>query len=156
MCIRQPFSISWFFPQSLVIHRLLSIFMDLSVLDISYKWSYIICNLLCIISFRVLFSRFLYVVACISTLFLFMAEYGRFPRWLSGKESACQCRRHRLSSWIRKIPWSRAQKPTLVFLPGDWWAKVHGASKSLTWLNMHICPHEHAQHHFTKSDWFIF
>ena len=24
--------------------------------------------------------------------------------WLSGKESACQCRRHRFSPWVRKTP----------------------------------------------------
>ena len=43
------------------------------------------------------------------------------PRWLSGKESACQCRRHRrcgLDPWIGKIPWRREWQPTLVFLPG--------------------------------------
>ena len=28
-------------------------------------------------------------------------------RWLSGKESACQCRRHGFDSWVRKIPWRR-------------------------------------------------
>ena len=26
------------------------------------------------------------------------------PHWLSGKESTCQCRRHRFNSWPRKIP----------------------------------------------------
>ena len=26
------------------------------------------------------------------------------PRWLSGKESACQCRRCRFDPWVRKIP----------------------------------------------------
>ena len=32
------------------------------------------------------------------------------PRWLSGKESACQsrrCRRHRFDPWVAKIPWRR-------------------------------------------------
>ena len=32
---------------------------------------------------------------------------GGFPRWNSGRESACQCRRcrrHRLNPWVRKIP----------------------------------------------------
>ena len=28
----------------------------------------------------------------------------RLPWWLSGKESACQCRRHRFNPWSRKIP----------------------------------------------------
>ena len=33
-----------------------------------------------------------------------------FPRWLSGKESICQCRKHKrceFNSWVRKIPWRR-------------------------------------------------
>ena len=29
------------------------------------------------------------------------------PRWLSGKEFACQCCRPRLDPWIGKIPWRR-------------------------------------------------
>ena len=42
------------------------------------------------------------------------------PSWRSGKESACQCRRHRrleFDSWVGKSPWSRKWQPTLVFLP---------------------------------------
>ena len=38
--------------------------------------------------------------------------------WLSGKESACQCRRHRFDPWVRKIPWRRKRQSTPVFLPG--------------------------------------
>ena len=45
---------------------------------------------------------------------------------LSGKESACQCRRHGLDPWFRKILWRRNRQPTIVFLPG----KFHG-KKSL-------------------------
>ena len=44
------------------------------------------------------------------------------PRWLSGKESACQCKRHRFEPWVRKIPWKRKWQPTPIFLPG----KSHG------------------------------
>ena len=44
------------------------------------------------------------------------------PRWLSGKESACQCKRHRSNPWVGKMPWSRKWQPTPVFLPG----KLHG------------------------------
>ena len=47
------------------------------------------------------------------------------PRWCSGKESACQCRRlkrHRFNPWVGKIPWRRKWQPALVFLPG----KFHG------------------------------
>ena len=45
-----------------------------------------------------------------------------FPRWLSGKESACQCGRHRkceFDPWVGKIPWRRTWQPTPVFLPGE-------------------------------------
>ena len=44
------------------------------------------------------------------------------PRWLSGKESSCQCRRYKFNPWVRKIPWGRKWQPTSVFLPG----KSHG------------------------------
>ena len=46
----------------------------------------------------------------------------RLRRWLSGKESACQCRRHGFDPWFKKIPWSRKWQPSPVFLPG----KSHG------------------------------
>ena len=54
----------------------------------------------------------------------------------SGKEPACQFRRHKrcgFDPWIGKIPWRRAWQPTPVFLPGEphkqrsqvepWWAE---------------------------------
>ena len=47
------------------------------------------------------------------------------PRWLSGKEFTCQCRRHRklgFDPWVRKVAWRREWQPTPVFLPG----KSHG------------------------------
>ena len=44
------------------------------------------------------------------------------PRWLSGKESACQRRRCGFDPWAGKIPWKRKCQPTPVFLPG----KSHG------------------------------
>jgi len=45
----------------------------------------------------------------------------RLPRWHSGKESACQCRRyktHRFDPWVWKILLSRKWQSTSVFLPG--------------------------------------
>ena len=39
-------------------------------------------------------------------------------RWLSGNESAWQCRRCRFDPWVRKMPWRRDWQATLVFLPG--------------------------------------
>ena len=41
------------------------------------------------------------------------------PRWFSGKEVTCQCRSHRrfgFDPWVRKIPQSRKQQSTPVFL----------------------------------------
>ena len=38
--------------------------------------------------------------------------------WLSGKESACQCRRCGFDSGVGKSPWRREWQPTIVFLPG--------------------------------------
>ena len=40
----------------------------------------------------------------------------------SGKESACQCRRHkrrRFDPWVGKNPWRRAWQLTPIFLPGE-------------------------------------
>ena len=49
-------------------------------------------------------------------------SHYRLPRGLSGKQSACQCWRHRFDPWIGKNPWRRKWQPTPVFLPG----KFHG------------------------------
>ena len=45
-----------------------------------------------------------------------------FPGATSGKEPACQCRRHKrhmFDPWVRKIPWRRVWQSTPVFLPGE-------------------------------------
>ena len=42
------------------------------------------------------------------------------PKWLSGKESTCECRscrRRRFDLWVRRIPWRKKWEPTPVFLP---------------------------------------
>ena len=54
-----------------------------------------------------------------------MFAYGLikgFPGGASGKEPACQCRRHKkcwFDPWVGKILWRRAWQSTLVFLPGE-------------------------------------
>ena len=51
-----------------------------------------------------------------------LEKWYRFPGGTSGKEPACQCRRHKrwgFSSWVGEIPWRRAWQPTPVFLPGE-------------------------------------
>ena len=60
-----------------------------------------------------------------AAIFSFCTELTGLPMWHSGKESACQCRRHktcRFNSWAGKIPWRRKQQLNPVFLPG----KSHG------------------------------
>ena len=45
-----------------------------------------------------------------------------FPGGASGKEPACQCRRHKrhgLDPWVGKIPWRRKWQPIPVFLPEE-------------------------------------
>ena len=54
------------------------------------------------------------------------------PRWLSGKESACQCRRHRFDPWVGMIPWRRKWQPIPVFLPGKSHGQKNLAGYSLT------------------------
>ena len=64
------------------------------------------------------------------------------PRWLSGKESTCLCKRRGFGSWVSKILWRRKWQSTPIFLPG----KSHGQrrlvgyspmglQKSQTWLS---------------------
>ena len=69
-------------------------------------------------------------------------ELYRRAWWLSGKESACLCRRRAYHPWVGKIPWRGKWQTTPVFLPG----KSHGqrslegyspwgCKKSWTWLS---------------------
>ena len=82
-----------------------------------------------------------------------MVKHTRLPRRGSGKESACQCRRHKrheFDPWVRKIPWRRKWKPTLAFLP----RKFHG-QRSLAgyspWGHKRIGPDWATQHKHIRS-----
>ena len=66
----------------------------------------------------------------------------------SGKEPACQYRRHKQHGFnplVWKIPWRRAWQPTPLENPmdrGGWLATVHSVVKSWTWLKRlgtHAC-----------------
>ena len=71
----------------------------------------------------------------------------------SGKEPACQCRRHkrhRFDPWVRKIPWRRAQQPTPVFLPGE-----SQGQRSLESMEPQRIRHDRsdlATHNWSKSE----
>ena len=65
---------------------------------------------------------------------VFYRHTCRLPMWLSGKESACQCRRHRrlgFNSWVGKSPWRKKWQHTPVFLPGESQGKRSLAGYSL-------------------------
>ena len=57
-----------------------------------------------------------------------------FPGGASGKDPACQGKRHErlgFNPWIGKIPWRRAWQPTPVFLPGESpWTEKPGGLRS--------------------------
>ena len=66
----------------------------------------------------------IYVVICLSCSIFWavclhlMPKMG-FPGSASGKEPACQCRRHKrcqFNPWVGKIPWRRAWQPTSSIL----------------------------------------
>ena len=66
------------------------------------------------------------------------------PRWLSGTEFACQCRRCQrcgFSLWWGKSHGGEDGNPLQYFCLGNfkdreaWWATVHGVAKSQTWLS---------------------
>ena len=65
----------------------------------------------------------------------------RLPRWLSGKEPACQWRRLRFDPWVRKIPWRKEWLPLQYSCledpmdGGAWRAIVHSITKSRTRLS---------------------
>ena len=93
-------------------------------------------------------------------------ETGRdFSSGASGKEPACQCRRHEkhgLNPWVGMIPWRRAWKPTIVFLPGKIpRTEEPGKLKSVglqrvghDWVSKRMSAHTHTHTH-THTVWDI-
>ena len=69
-----------------------------------------------------------------------------FPGGSDGKKSACQCRRHRFSPWVGKIPCRSEGIPTLVYsslensMNRRTWCAIHSiGSQRVGWLsNYHI------------------
>ena len=76
-----------------------------------------------------------------------MYNWG-LPRWLSGKESACQCRSRRrlgFDPWVGKIPWRRTWLPTLASClenpidEGDGYSPWYCKEWDMTeWLSLHF------------------
>ena len=83
----------------------------------------------------------------------------RLPRWLRGKESACQGRRHRFNSWGRKIPWRRKWQLTPVFLPREipWTAEPGGLQSIGSQKVRHglATEHEHIYITYIGLPWWL-
>ena len=104
----------------------------------SHKAHYLFINeFLCSIS---IFSGSHHMYQFSLALFFF----GGFLGAASGKESSCQCRRHKrhgFDPWVGMIPWRRKWQPTPVSCLENsmdrraWWATLHRVAKSQTWLN---------------------
>ena len=74
------------------------------------------------------------------------------PRWLSGKESACQYSRSRRRGSIpgsERFPGGSNGNPLQYAYLGNpmnrraWWATVYRVTKSQTWLSKHAHTHTH-------------
>ena len=73
--------------------------------------------------------------------------YGGLPRWLSGKEYSCHCRRHsrcRVDPGVKEIPLNRKWQPAPALLPQDF----HG-QRSMVWLQSLIQLSDWACMHIT-------
>ena len=71
-----------------------------------------------------------------------------FPGGASGKEPACQFRRHkrlRFDPWVGKILWRMAWQPTPVFLPGESHGQRNYSPQRCIELNTTEAT-EHARH----------
>ena len=86
---------------------------------------------------------------CNITRNMYLVLVSGLPRWCCGKESACQCRKHkrlRFDPWVGKIPWRRTWQPTPICLPGESHGQKslagsgplgHKSQTQLKWLSMH-------------------
>ena len=78
--------------------------------------------------------------------------YHELPRWLTGRDSTCQCRslrRRGFNPWLQKNPGEGNGNPLQYSClenprdKGSWWVTVHGVRKSQTRLSIltHVCYH---------------
>ena len=116
-----------------------------SSLILIFYWGLV--DLQCCVSFRYMNSdsvTYINVYMCVHT---HTHAYTSFLGGTSGKELACQCRRHKTHQfvpWFGKIPWRRAWQPTPVFVPRVFhgqrslWGTVAKNQTWLKWLSIHV------------------
>ena len=95
------------------------------------------------------------------------------PRWFSGKEFACQCRRRGFNPWVGTIPWRRKWQLTPVFLLPLPWAEepaglqslelqrvrhdsTHTHTRARAHTHTHTHTHAHAQKILKGNSWHFF
>ena len=84
---------------------------------------------------------------------LFLMLWMGFPGGAVGKESACQCRRHkkhRFDPWVGKIPWRGKWQPSLGFLPGKFHRQRRLAGPS-PWGGKELDTTEHTRTHAVNT-----
>ena len=76
-------------------------------------------------------------------------------KWLSGKESTCQCRRRGFNIWVGKISWRKKWLPTPVgksygqrSLAQSW---VHKESDTTDHMHVHARAHTHTHTHMQSK-----
>ena len=130
-----------------------------------------------LIFFLSFFIIYFYILVYIIRTSYRRSLYGDsgFPSGTSGKESTCQCRRHKrhgFNPWIRKILWRREWQPMPIFLPGEshgqrslvnyspWDCKESDMTEQLTlslslpWKESYDKPRQHIRkqrHHFADK-----
>jgi len=96
----------------------------------------------------VFLSSFIFFLYSSITAFPKPVLYPRgLPRWLSGKESICQCRRRKFNPWVRKIPLEEemATHSSILAWKIPWTeepGELHGVAKTqkrTERLSMHDC-----------------
>ena len=87
----------------------------------------------------------------------FILPHG-LPWWLSGKESACQCRRRGFNPWPGRSPGGGNGNLLQYFClenpmdRGAWQVAVHGITKSQTWLRRSMNPGSGEMTYFPNVD----
>ena len=102
--------------------------------------------LFCLITLSAAWLCGVYIYLCLCSLSVSLEWWG-FSGGPGGKEPSCQCRRRKrwgFDSWVRKIPWRRAQGTTPVFIPGEphrWGSLAGNKELDTTEVTQHAHTH---------------
>ena len=78
------------------------------------------------------------------------------PCWLSGKESACWCRRRRFNPWVETFPWRKEWKSTPGLLFGESpWIEEPGGLHTVYGGGHKIVGHDLAAKYRQHTEWSV-